>query len=75
MLVYQKTMFNLYDCVKSLCHLKTLEKHFEKFIFVLIYYNGVQKHELLVGFENACSRAKTYVNLTSLNYLNFYARY
>ena len=35
MLVYQKTMFDLYYCIKSFCHLKTLEKHFEKFIFVL----------------------------------------
>ena len=25
----------------------------------LYYYNGVQKHEGFVGFENACSRAKT----------------
>ena len=26
MLVYQKTMFDRYYCIKSFCHLKTLEK-------------------------------------------------
>ena len=34
--------------------------------------NGTQKHEGLVGFNNACSRAKKYVILTSLNYVQFY---
>ena len=28
-----------------------------------------------VGFENACSRAKTHAILTSLNYVHIYARY
>ena len=42
---------------------------------LLIYYNGTQKHEGYVGFEKACSRAKTYVILTPLNYIHFYARY
>ena len=41
----------------------------------LYYYNGTQKHEGFVGFENACSRAETYVILTSRNYVHFYARY
>ena len=36
MLVYQKTMFERYYCIKSFCHFKTLEKRFEKFIFVLL---------------------------------------
>ena len=54
MLVYQKTIFDRYYCIKSFCHLKTLEKS-----SYLYYYNGAQ-----VGFENACSRAKTYVILT-----------
>ena len=35
----------------------------------LYYYNGAQKHEGLVGFEKACSNAKTYVILKSLNYV------
>ena len=73
MLVYQKTMFDRYYCIKSFCHLKTFEKRFKKFI--LFYYNGAQKHEEFVGFEEVCSRAKTYVILTSLNYVHFYARY
>ena len=41
----------------------------------LHYYNGAQKHAGFVGFENACSRVKNYVILTSLNYVHFYARY
>ena len=68
MIVYQKTMFDRYYCIKSFCHLKTLEKHFEKFIFV--YYNGAQKHEGVAGYENAYSRAKTYVIITSQNYVH-----
>ena len=72
MLVYHKTMFDRYYCIKSVCHLKTLEKTLRKFIFV--YYNGAQKHEGFVGFEKACSRAKTCVILTSLNYVHFYVR-
>ena len=36
MLMYQKTMFDRYYCIKSFCHLKTLEIRFEKFIFVLL---------------------------------------
>ena len=39
------------------------------------YYNGTQKHEWFVGFENTYSRAKTYIILTLLNYVNFYAQY
>ena len=34
-------------------------------------YNCAQKHDGFVGFENACSRAKTYVILTPLNYNSF----
>ena len=53
--------------------LKTLKNASKKSI--LHYYNGAQKHEAFVGFKNACSRAKTYVILASLNYVHFYARY
>ena len=66
-------MFDLYYCIKSFCHLKTLEKS-SKSSF-LYYNNGAQKHEGFVCFEKACSRAKTYVILTSLNYVHFYTRY
>ena len=69
MFVYQKTMFDRYYCIKSFCHLKNASK--SSFLY---YYNGAQKHEGLVGFEKACSRAKTYFILTSLNYIHFYAR-
>ena len=31
-------------------------------------YNGAQKHKGFIGFENICSRAKTYVIQISLNY-------
>ena len=70
MLVYQKTMFDRYYCIMSFCHLKNTSK--SSFLY---YYNGVQKHDGFVGFENACSRATTYVILTSLNYVHFYAFY
>ena len=46
----------------SFCHLKTLEKCVE----------NVNVREVFVGFEKACSRANTYVILTSLNYVHFY---
>ena len=73
MLVNQKTMFDCYYCIKSICHWK-LWKKAPKSSFLYHYY-GVQKHEGFVGFEKACSRAKTYVILTSLNYVHFYASY
>ena len=58
-------MFDRYYCVKTFCHVKTLEK--ASISSFLNDYNGAQKHEGFVGFEKACSRAKTYVILTSLN--------
>ena len=73
MLVYQKTMFNCYYWIKSFCHFETFENT-SKSSF-LYYYNGVQKHEGFIGFENACHRAKTYVILTPINYVLFYACY
>ena len=69
MLVYQKTMFDRYNVLKSFCHLKTSKSSF------LYYYNGVEKYEGFVAFENACSRAKTYPILTTLNYVHFYGHY
>ena len=36
MLMYQKTMFDHYYCIKSFWYLKTLDKRFEKFIFVIL---------------------------------------
>ena len=47
-------------------HLKTLEKRFEKFIFV--YYNGSQKHEGFVDFEKNLFQSKDFrhPNVTKL---------
>ena len=53
--MYKKTMFDRYYCIKSFCHLKTLEKRLK--ISFLYYYNGAQKHEEFVDFENYGSRA------------------
>ena len=39
----------------------------------LYYYNEAQTHEGFVGYENIRSRAKIYVILPSINYVNFYA--
>ena len=66
MLVHQKTTLGRCYCIKSFCSLKTLEKCFEKLYFC-ITYNSAQKHDGFIGFKNACSRAKTYVILTSLD--------
>ena len=33
--MYQKTMFDRYFCIKSFCHLKTLEKRLEKLTFYI----------------------------------------
>ena len=74
MLVYQKTMFDSYYCIKVILLLENFGEKASKSSF-LYYYNGTQKHEGFVGFEKACSRAKTYVIPTSLNYVHFYARY
>ena len=69
MLVYQKTMLDRYYCI-----LENFGKNASKSSF-LHYYYDTQKHDGFVGFEKACSIAKTYVILTSLNYVQFYARY
>ena len=52
MLVYQKTMFDRYYC-RVILSLENFGKTLQN------YYNGMQKHKGFVGFENACSRAKT----------------
>ena len=62
MLLYQKTMFDRYYCIKSFCHLKTLEKRFEKFIF-LYNYNDAQKHEGFIGYQ---SKDLCHPNVTKL---------
>ena len=37
-------------------------------------HNGVQKYEEFMGFKKACSKTKTGVVPTSLNYVQFFAR-
>ena len=54
-LVYRKTMFGRCYCIKSFCHLKTLENA-SKSSF-LYYYNGAQKHKGVKDLENAGFRA------------------
>ena len=38
MLVYQNKSLIIIIALKSFCHLKTLEKHFEKFIFIPCHF-------------------------------------
>ena len=72
----QKNILDRFYCIKSFCHLKSLGKRFEKFIFVLpIIINGAQKHKGFIGFKKVYFRAKLYVILTSLNYIHFYAHF
>ena len=68
MLVYQKTMFDCYYCIKSFCFLNLFGKTLKSSIFVLPIIP--QTYEGFVGFKNACSRAKTYAILTLLNYVH-----
>ena len=75
MLMYQKTMFDRYYCIKSFCLLKTLEKRLRKVHFCIT----LMAH-LKACFQNSCSRANrpTYVILIIimlLNYVRFFARY
>ena len=65
--VYQKTMFDRYYWIKSFCHLKIWNNAWKSSF--LYYFNGVQKHEGSIGFDKACSRAKTCIILSSLNYV------
>ena len=63
--MYQKTMFDRYYCIKSFCHLKTLENA-SKSLF-LYYYNGAQKHEGSVCFKSLFqSKDLRHPNITEL---------
>ena len=57
MLMYQKSMFDRYYCIKTIFRSKTLEKLFRKVLFSCTY-NGAEKHVNYERFENAASRAK-----------------
>ena len=65
MLMYQKSMFEHYYCIKHFFCSKTLEKLLQKVLFTCIY-NGTEKHVTCTWecFENAASWAKTNVITT-----------
>ena len=63
MLMYQKSMFDCYYCIKHFFHSKTLEKLLQKVLFTCTY-NGAEKHVTCKRFENNASRAKTNVIAT-----------
>ena len=71
MLVYQKTMFDRYYVILSL---ENFEKTLRKIHFCITIM-ARKKHEGFIGFENTCSRVKTYIILMSLNYVHVYAPY
>ena len=66
MLIYQKSMFDRYHCIKHSFRSKTLGKLLQKFFFSCTY-NGAEKHVTCECFENAASRAKTNVIATVHN--------
>ena len=61
--MYQKSMFDRYDCIKHFFRSKTLEKLLQKDLFTCTY-NGVEKHVTYEHFENAASRAKNNILAT-----------
>ena len=63
MLIYQKSMFDRYYCMKTFFRSKTLEKLLQKVLFTCTY-NGTEKHITCERFENTTSRAKTNVIAT-----------
>ena len=68
MLMYQKSMSGRFYCIKTFYRSKTLEKMLRKVLFSCTY-NGAERHVTCERFENAASRAKTNVILTSPNYI------
>ena len=72
MLMYQKSMFDRYYCIKHCVARKLWRKCFEKFFFSCTY-NGTKRHVTCERFENAASRAKTNIILMSRNYVCYYA--
>ena len=51
LIVYQKTKFDQYYCIKSFFSLEKMGKRLSKVHFCITI---MQKHEGFVGFENAC---------------------
>ena len=48
----QKSMFDRYYCIKTVCRSKTLEKMLRKELFSCVH-NGVERHVICERFENA----------------------
>ena len=65
-------MFDHNYCIVILS-LENFGKSLRKFIFCITIM--VQKQKAFIGFENPCSRPTTYIILTSLDYVHFYASY
>ena len=64
MLMYQKSIFDRYYCIKTFSRTKTLEKMPRKGLFRALY-TGAKRHVTCERFENAASRAKTNAMSTS----------
>ena len=60
MLMYQKSMFGLYYCIKTINFLENLGEIASRNSCTCTY-NGTEKHATCERFENAASGAKTNV--------------
>ena len=65
---------HVWSLVSWLLQLKYLEKMLRK-LLLSCTYNGMERHVTCERFENTASRTKTYVILTSRNYVCGCARY
>ena len=63
MLMYQKSMFDRYYCIKTFFCSKNLEKLLQNVLFTCTY-NGAEKRFTCERFENAASRTNTHVIAT-----------
>ena len=72
MLMYQKSLFDRYYCIKTFSRSKTLEKIPRK---LSCTYYGAERQVTCQRFKNATSKANTNVMLASRNYVCYCARY
>ena len=64
MLVNQKIMFDRYYCIKSFCHLKTLEKTLRKVHFCITLMAGKTMKDPKVLKTPVCKVQKPCINST-----------
>ena len=64
MLMYRKSMFDRYYCIKTFFSLENFGETASKSSFYTCTYNGAEKHVTCEHFENAASRAKINVIAT-----------